>query len=412
MLRPYNPFKLARVQPLTIKNATVWDGTHFETRDLYTSDVVLDKPAHNAITVDLAGYTIFPGLINAHDHLELNHYPRTKFRERYDNAHQWGEDVNTRLNDEPFKSLRAYPLADRLFIGGLKNLLCGVTTVIHHNPPHRFLFSNRFPVRVLKEYTWAHSLRFSSQAEIAAAARQAAKAQCGFFIHLAEGTDEVAAQEYRQLKAIIANISDSAVCTILIHCVGMNPEDIADIGESHFLGFIWCPSTNLYLLGKTIDWEQFQYAGRVNALGLGSDSRLTADGDFLDEIRAARRLLTFDSGEKMLYNMIFLDNAFLTGIEALYGFLKADAPADLIALPKGKSLLDARRADLALVVRGGVPQIGDPDMMVRFPHIETVPAMLDGAPKAINIQLAHQIARCTLQEPGLVLEMPIRRRGG
>src|SRR5690606_749391 len=142
------------VQPLTIKNARVWDGQGTVERDLYTSDVVLDKPHPKAITVDLSGYTIFPGLINAHDHLELNHFPRTKFRERYDNAHQWGEDINARLNESPFKELRAYPLEDRLLIGGLKNLLCGVTTVAHHNPPHKPLFRKDFPVRVLRKYGW------------------------------------------------------------------------------------------------------------------------------------------------------------------------------------------------------------------------------------------------------------------
>jgi len=62
-------------------------------------------------------------------------------------------------------------------------------------------------------------------------------------------------------------------------------------------------------------------------------------------------------------------------------------------------------------VRGGVPQIGDPDLMARFPHIETVRAELDGVPKAINVQLARQITKCSLKEPGLeLLEHPTTRR--
>src|SRR5215207_4406969 len=97
------------VQLLHIKNAHIWDGKTTVQRDLYTADVVIDKPANGAIIVDLDGYTIFPGLINAHDHLELNHYPRSKFRDRYDNAHQWGEDVSAHLDKPPFRELRAYP---------------------------------------------------------------------------------------------------------------------------------------------------------------------------------------------------------------------------------------------------------------------------------------------------------------
>ncbi len=149
--------------------------------------VVAERPT-NALTVDLSGYTIFPGLINAHDHLELNHYPRTKYRERYDNASEWSRDMNAHLNFSPFKELRAYPLEDRCFIGGLKNLLCGATTVAHHNPPHKCLFRKDFPVRVLKRYGWAHSLYLSSDEEIVASYRSTPP-DVPWFIHLAEGTD-------------------------------------------------------------------------------------------------------------------------------------------------------------------------------------------------------------------------------
>jgi len=97
------------VKPLIIRNAQVWGGAHGV---LYTAARFLAQPAPDSAAVDLDGCAVFPALINAHDHLELNHYPRAKFRDRYDNAHQWGEDVNARLNDEPFRSLRAHSLWD------------------------------------------------------------------------------------------------------------------------------------------------------------------------------------------------------------------------------------------------------------------------------------------------------------
>src|SRR5436190_14681734 len=80
----------------------------------------LDKPPRRGDKVlDLAGWSLYPGLINAHDHLELNHYPRTKFRPVYDNAHQWGEDFLAVLDDEPFASLRRQPLEQQVRMGGL-----------------------------------------------------------------------------------------------------------------------------------------------------------------------------------------------------------------------------------------------------------------------------------------------------
>ncbi|MBZ0277846.1 MAG: hypothetical protein K8I60_16990 [Anaerolineae bacterium] len=74
-------------------------------------------------------------------------------------------------------------------------------------------------------------------------------------------------------------------------------------------------------------------------------------------------------------------------------------------------LCNSRRADLAMVVYDGIPRIGNPDIMAKFPHIQTVPARLDGVEKAIHIDLARQIHRCKLQEPGLeVAPLPTGRR--
>lgn len=73
-------------------------------------------------------------------------------------------------------------------------------------------------------------------------------------------------------------------------------------------------------------------------------------------------------------------------------------------------LLSSHRADLALIIRSGVPQIGAPELMAKFPQVPTVAATLDGVPKAIHRDLAQRIHRCTLKEPGLEVEKPAGRR--
>ena len=155
--------------PVQFRNAKYWDGKQFQFGNLTFDRTILSSTNQPKQVIDLSGYTVYPGFINAHDHLELNHYPRTKYRQTYDNAHQWGEDINRRLDTSPFRELQQYILNDRLFIGGLKNLLCGATTVIHHNPPHKPLFRKQFPVRVIQDYRWSHSLHFADETEIAAA---------------------------------------------------------------------------------------------------------------------------------------------------------------------------------------------------------------------------------------------------
>ncbi|MBZ0289114.1 MAG: hypothetical protein K8I30_15955, partial [Anaerolineae bacterium] len=356
------------VQPLHIKNAYVWDGRESAQRDLYTSadGRIIDQPASGAQAVDLDGYSIYPGLINAHDHLELNHYPRTKFREIYDNAHQWGEDVNARLNDEPFKSLRAYPLADRLFIGGLKNLLCGATTVVHHGPPHKPMFRRDFPVRVLRRYGWAHSLHFNTDEEVVRSYRSTPP-DVPWFIHLAEGTDDVAAGEYQRLKALGCVGKN----TVIVHGVGLTDEDIDDAAQ-RVRALVWCPTTNYYLLGATAAVYKWREAGGI--IAVGSDSRLTAQNDFLTET-VPEDFEKYDGSAQIWKTLEFvIDEMWHNGqvtIGATHtGHLDSGGVADWFIEPD----LESYRNNLPLVVQGGVPQIGDPEIMAKFPHVQTIPA--------------------------------------
>jgi cytosine/adenosine deaminase-related metal-dependent hydrolase len=381
---------------LHIKNAHIWDSQWPSVqRDLYTANGrIVDQPASDALVVDLEGYTIFPGLINAHDHLELNHYPRSKFREVYDNAHQWGEDMNARLDAEPYKSLRAYPLQDRLFIGGLKNLLCGATTVAHHGPPHKPMFRKDFPVRVLQQYGWAHSLHFNTEQEVVESYRKTPK-DWPWFIHLAEGTDEVAASEYQRLKAL----GCAGPNTVIVHGVGMTEEDIADAAP-RIRGLVWCPTTNLYLLGTVGNGLKWLQAG--SQVALGSDSKLTAASDLLDESNAV---------DIYNYSQEILD----------YG--STSFAVTITGQKEGGNLANGRYADwyiasqavnhrtaISLIVKDGIPQIGDPAIMAKFPHIQTIAAALDGASKAIHIDLARRIHQCTLKESGLEVDaLPTKR---
>ncbi|RMF78607.1 MAG: hypothetical protein D6737_14190 [Chloroflexi bacterium] len=377
------------VQPLHIKNAKLWTGDEIEERDLFTIDRVVAARPDNALEIDLEGYTIFPGLINAHDHLELNHFPRTKFRDVYPNAHEWGEDVQARLDESPFKELRAYAIEDRCFIGGLKNLLCGATTVVHHNPPHKTLFKKDFPVRVLRRYGWAHSLHFSNEDEIKQSYANTPK-DVPWFIHLAEGTDDVAANEYRRLKAL-GCVSEN---TVIVHGVGLTDDDIADAAP-RVRGLVWCPSTNLYLLGKTANIIRWIEAG--GKFAIGSDSRLTAAGDYLCEENTAWTELKSAYWSRLEQNPH--EATTIIGRNDV-GHLNPGAQADWFIYPED----DARRFEIKLIVKGGIPQIGDPNMMAKFPHIPTVRATLDGRPKYIHEKLARRIIRCGLNEPGLTID--------
>src|SRR5262245_42543733 len=52
-----------------------------------------ERPQPRDVIIDLDGAFVLPGLINAHDHLELNHYGALKRRARYQHAADWIDDL-------------------------------------------------------------------------------------------------------------------------------------------------------------------------------------------------------------------------------------------------------------------------------------------------------------------------------
>jgi len=241
--------------------------------------------------IDLHGAYVFPGLINSHDHLEHNHYGRVKFREKYTNASDWVEDMNPRLQSDPrLVEGKSKPLADRLFIGGIKNLLSGVTTVAHHNPFYA-QFRGAFPVRVIRDYGWAHSLYLQS-------GKAGANGESGgdvleryrsvpinfpFILHLAEGVDESACHELHKLDSL----GVLGANTIVVHGIGLSIEQWIYLTQKD-AGLIWCPASNIFLLGKTLPAREFLDSAGPTRLILGTDSRLTGSRDLLDEMRFAK----------------------------------------------------------------------------------------------------------------------------
>lgn len=338
------------------------------------------QPCPDAVTLN--GYVIYPAFLNAHDHLELNHFPRTRFQDRYDSAHDWGDDVDARLNDEPYLSLRKKSLADRLFVGGMKNLLSGATTVIHHGPPHRPLFRRNFPVRVLRQYAWAHSFHFSAEKDITRS-YQRRKTGVLWFMHVAEGTDSRATAEYTYMKALELIGSD----TVIVHGVGLTIAQIADAAP-RIRALVWCPSTNDYLLGRTAQVDVWLAHG--GTVAMGSDSKLTADGDLLDEVRAARQTGLVTDAQLL---------------PMLYGHRHFNLPdGDVVILPEDVTLLSAQRRDIAAVIMRGRLIFARED----FPHLpqiegKMVPAEVDGVPLRMRQSLAQRVQQCKLNVDGLTV---------
>jgi cytosine/adenosine deaminase-related metal-dependent hydrolase len=300
--------------------------------------------------LDVDGFLILPGLINAHDHLEFNLFPRLGAGP-YSNATAWAKDIY-RPEEPPVREHLKLAKPVRLVWGGIKNLVSGVTSVLHHNP-YDPVFDAGFPVRVLRRFSWSHSLAFSRDV---VGDRARTPPEAPFLIHACEGTDACAADEVYRLDA--AGVLGRA--TVLVHGVALDKPGL-DLVKKRGSSLVWCPSSNYFTLGRTLSKEALDSGIPI---AIGTDSALTASGDLIDEIEVAQRHVA---------------------AECLYGML-TDVAARVLRLQDGEGTIsDGGVADLLLVRDRGVePAIALLDM-----HPEAV--FLGGRIKLISPQLARRV---------------------
>ena len=389
-------------RPLTFINARVVSAEGVSARSLRVAGgrvAELDgSPRAGDGVVDLDGAFVYPGLINAHDHLELNNFPRLKWRERHDNARDWIAGFTPRFTTDPrlIEPLKV-PLDERLWQGGLKNLLSGATTVCHHNTLDPALRRRDFPVQVVRNYGWSHSLLVDGEAAVARAYHHT-PGGWPWIIHAAEGTDAEAAGELSRLE----QLGCLSAKTVVVHGVAL-----ASAGRARLLasggGLIWCPSSNLFMLAATADVRELAKAGRV---ALGSDSRLSGGRDILDELKAAAAAELL--GAAALFRLVTTDAARLLRLPQA-GRLEPGLPADLLVLPAQRddpydNLIASERSSVSLVMIGGQAQFGDRALI---PQVLGSPGdaanvVLDDRPKWLRRSLAEQCWTNRAQEPGLV----------
>ncbi|MBI4478043.1 MAG: amidohydrolase family protein [Acidobacteria bacterium] len=357
----------------------------------------IDSGVASAV-IDLENAFVYPGLINAHDHLELNHFPRLKWRTRYENAREWIADFQPRFATDPvIASALSHRLSDRLLIGALKNLLSGVTTVCHHNPIYREL-GRRFPVRIVERFGFSHSLEIDGP-KIRDSFLRTRSTQ-PWIIHAAEGIDEEAAGEVERLQ----RLGCLGPNTLLVHGVGLTETD-RKRALSRGAGLVWCPGSNRFLFERTAEVAEFSGHRR---LALGTDSRLSGERDLLQEIKVARELSALPA--PALFRAVTCDAAALLRLPA-GGRLQPRAPADLVVVPSEhdcpfEALAAANRSDVALTMIGGEPRVADPAMSALFETsgIRPARASVDGRPRLLDGRIATRLARSGLQEPGLVVQ--------
>jgi cytosine/adenosine deaminase-related metal-dependent hydrolase len=367
----------------------------------FTNARVAATPADDALHLDLRDHFVLPGLINAHDHLQLNAIPPLAHSEPFANSYAWIDAFETYRRDPSVVAAVAVPEATRLRHGGLKNLLCGATTVAHHDP-WKMVFARDFPVKVVHSYGWSHSLelgavRDGSSTRYGPPVREsflATPSDIPWIIHLAEGTDDVAQAELARLDAMGCLNAN----TIIVHGAGLSDADVDRVIErgAHV---VWCPSSNLGMLGRTLDPRRLANAGR---LALGTDSRLTGSRDLLSELQVAAG--NSDLQPRELFRIVTADAHQALRLPGAPGLTLGGSATCLIIQATGdpyEALLATTRSELRAVVHEGVPLLADVDFAPWFEHagVDSRVVHLDGRAKLMAASLARP--EVIALEPGL-----------
>lgn len=346
------------------------------------------SPIHlgEEIAIELSGYLLLPGLINAHDHLTFSLFPRLGGR-LYRNYVDWGEDIHLQA-PEIISIHRAVPKDVRVWWGGIRNLLCGVTTVSQHDPLQPQMFHPDFPVRVVRKYGWAHSVALGGDLR---AAKKATPRGAPFLVHACEGIDEVAYREVWELDRL--DLLDKN--TTLVHGLALDREGVGLLAERG-CSLIVCPSSNQFLFGVLPDLSLFS---ELRCVALGNDSPLTALGDLLDEVRVVSGWCGQSSED--VFDMVTTVPANLLRLRNGEGSIVEGGVADLIGVrdtgtTPADRLSGISQVDVELVVVGGRIQLVSDAIWRSLPSCVRYglePLYVDGGRRWVRAPVADLLRR-------------------
>lgn len=326
--------------------------------------------------LDLGGRLALPGLINSHDHLGFNLFPPLG-DPPYASVYEWAKDVYQPARAEIRDVLRidAY---DRLMWGGFKNLVSGVTTVVHHDPLPRRPHRQRLPTNVLRRYGWAHSLGYGH--DIVKAHRRTRRKP--FILHAAEGTDQGASQEIDRLE----NLGVLGPRTVLVHGIGITSKQQQLLVRRH-TAIVWCPRSNLRLYETTCRVDRLDAAIPVS---LGTDSTLTGASTLLEELRCASDTGMVDP--ERLFEMVTTTAAAIFDLPEEHSTLRPGAPANLVVLATSdetptRTLVESTLRDVELVVVRGRVRLAAPCWSQSL-ELGDANSRIDGMPKWLYGDLA------------------------
>lgn len=326
------------------------------------------------------GDTIFPGMIELHNHLSYNAIPMWIVPKLYGNRGQWGRHPDYRKTISGPASVlgrtAGYIEAMVRYVEA-KCLLGGVTTSQGIS-----LSSNMGIRRYYKgivrnvEQTKDPDLPEVRTRISDVRARDAQKfldtlnRSSALLLHLSEGLDDSANRHFQALKI---SSHKWAITEALagIHCTGLRDADYAKLAQKGG-SMIWSPFSNYLLYGGTADIQRAKQEGLL--MGIGSDWSPSGSKNLLGELKVARITSNLHGdafSNQELVAMATCNPAKIIKWDQQLGSIEVGKRADFTVVngrqgDPYEQFVDARETSITLVVINGIARYGQPRLMEKF----------------------------------------------
>lgn len=362
--------------------------------------------------------TIYPGLIELHNHLAYNALRLWAVPKLYENRDQWaGTNLYRQLVSGPMQILGKSPDVIPALIRYVeaKTLLGGATT-----SQGIALFSDAGIRRFYKGIV--RNVEETSEAALPEASTRIAdidavdatsflerlKKQSCFLLHLSEGTDAKARAHFEALRigtswAITPQLAG-------IHCAALTPADFA-IYSGFGGAMVWSPFSNLLLYGATARVKAAKAAGV--RIGIGADWSPSGSKNLLGELKVAK--CWNDANKNVFTDVEILAMATRTAAailqwDKLLGSLEPNKRADVLIVDGDQKspyeqLFEARESDIGLVLINGIPRYGHATWMSAL-GFKGEPVTVGSSKQALNFVQATQdplVGKLSLSDATAVL---------
>jgi len=346
------------------------------------------------------GGTIYPGMLDLHNHLVYNVIAVWEVPKRFDNRGEWRSNKSyAEQVKKPLSALANYPPTIPAIVRYVetKALVSGTTSM----QGMRTVFSktSKYFTGAVRNFegtgdknlpaaeTKIDDLTFDDEAigKFKNLVESATKKKGAFFYHMCEGVDD-------ETRGIFTNFVGRKLldkCIAAIHCLALNADDFAEF-DAAGCHMVWSPLSNSLLYGKTIDPKLLE----KRRFTIGCDWSPSGGKNLLEELKVARLTIKAAKAkvsDRALVEAVTKNAAAAVGWQKSLGTLEPGKYADVLVIAGQdddpyKHLVLATEKDVRLVLIAGYARYGDEDLMNEVPSAgdDREPLTVGGKKKIID----------------------------